>query len=143
VVVIVVAKEHDERRQRPRFTHPITTRFLSASVSVAPWAGSCLVDPASCIYTGLMILWDESKRRRNLAKHGLDFVGAEAIFDDFMLVAEDTREPYGEPRDVALGLKAGRVVALVYADRGDHVRLISLRKATSNETARYLQARGQ
>ena len=90
-----------------------------------------------------MILWDESKRQRNLAKHGLDFVGAEAIFDDFMLVAEDTREPYGEPRYFALGLKAGRVVARVYAERGDHVRLISLRKATANETSRYLQARGQ
>lgn len=90
-----------------------------------------------------MIVWNESKRQSNLAKHGLDFVGAEEIFDGFMLVAEDTREPYGESRFFALGLKAGRVVALVYAERGDHVRLISLRKATTNETSRDFQARGE
>ena len=89
-----------------------------------------------------MIVWDETKRQRNLAKHGIDFVGAEAIFDDFMLVFEDDREAYGEPRYFALGIKSGRVVALVYTERDALVRIISLRKATTHETQRYFEERG-
>lgn len=89
-----------------------------------------------------MITWDEHKRHANLAKHGLDFVGAEVIFDDFMLVFEDDREAYGEARYFALGVKSGRVVALVYTERGERVRLISLRKATHREQARYFKERG-
>lgn len=89
-----------------------------------------------------MITWDESKRLANLTKHGLDFVGAEAIFDEFTLVFEDDRVAYGEARYFALGMKAGRVVALVYTERGAQVRLISLRKATNREQQRYFKERG-
>ncbi len=78
----------------------------------------------------------------DLRKHGLDFVGAEAIFNDFMLVLEDTREAYGEARYFALGIKSGRVVALIYTERDEQVRLISLRKATHRETQRYFAERG-
>lgn len=88
-----------------------------------------------------MVTWDEPKRQANLAKHGLDFVGAEDIFDAFMLVFEDDRVAYGEARYFALGIKSGRVVALVYTERDDHLRLISLRKATHEQT-RYFQERG-
>jgi len=28
-----------------------------------------------------MITWDEPKRQENLRKHGMDFVGCEAVFD--------------------------------------------------------------
>lgn len=90
----------------------------------------------------MMMIWDEAKRQANLAKHGLDFVGAEAIFDDFLLVREDAREAYGEPRYIALGVKSGRVVVLAYAERDDAIRLISLRKANTHEQARYFKARG-
>jgi uncharacterized protein len=89
-----------------------------------------------------MITWDEHKRQTNLTKHGLDFVGADDIFDDFMLVFEDDREAYGEARYSALGIKSGRVVALVYTERGEQVRMISLRKATTREQTRYFHERG-
>ncbi|PQJ96428.1 BrnT family toxin [Chromatium okenii] len=89
-----------------------------------------------------MITYDEAKRIANLKKHGLDFVGCETIFDEFMLVFKDDREAYGEERYLALGLKSGRVVAVVYTERNDNIRIISLRKATSNEHKRYFEARG-
>jgi len=38
-----------------------------------------------------MPTWRESKRRRNIKDHGLDFVGAEAIWDNFTVTREDTR----------------------------------------------------
>ena len=48
--------------------------------------------------------WDEPKRRKNIKAHGLDFEGAEAIWDNFTITREDTRErlrrkPAGDVRD--------------------------------------------
>ena len=57
--------------------------------------------------------WDDKKRKLNLAKHGIDFRDAPAIFDGPLVTVEDTRESYGEPRYVALGLLEGIVVSMV------------------------------
>lgn len=43
-----------------------------------------------------MLTWDDTKRKANIAKHGYDFVGAEAVFDGFVLAEEDARNAYGE-----------------------------------------------
>ena len=48
----------------------------------------------------IMPTWDEPKRRANLRRHKLDFVGAEAIWDDLTVTREDVRERYGERRYV-------------------------------------------
>ena len=87
-----------------------------------------------------MLTWDESKRKANIAKHGYDFVGADAVFDGFVLAEEDARDAYGEQRINLLGLLDGVVVHLTYADDGNIIRAISLRKATKRETHNYLQA---
>ena len=50
-----------------------------------------------------MTTWDERKRSVNLRRHGLDFAGCEAVFDNPTLVAEDARADYGEPRMNLLG----------------------------------------
>jgi uncharacterized DUF497 family protein len=70
---------------------------------------------------------------RNLRAHGLDFVGCEAIFDSPMMSLEDTREAYGEPRLNAFGFLNGEVVHLTYTERGENLRVISLRKAEKHE----------
>ena len=80
-----------------------------------------------------MFTWDEKKRKLNLAKHGIDFADAPAIFDGPLVTIEDTREDYGEPRYVALGLLADIVVSLVYTERADQIRIISIRKALKHE----------
>ena len=51
-----------------------------------------------------MITWDESKRQENLRKHGLGFVGCEAVFDHPVVTWDDDRETYHEQR---LNLMAG------------------------------------
>jgi uncharacterized DUF497 family protein len=81
--------------------------------------------------------WDEKKRKLNLAKHGIDFADAEAVFDGPLVTAEDRREPYGEPRYVALGLLEDIVVSIVYTERGDEIRIISIRKALKHEARFY------
>jgi uncharacterized DUF497 family protein len=59
-----------------------------------------------------MFKWDEPKRQENLEKHGIDFGDAEDIFGGYTVTAEDTREAYGEPRFLTLGLLHGQVVSV-------------------------------
>jgi uncharacterized DUF497 family protein len=83
--------------------------------------------------------WDESKRRRNIKLHGLDFEGAEAVWDNFTVTREDIRENYGEKRMVTFGLLNGEVVVLVHTDRHDDMHIISLRKAEKYEARYYFK----
>ena len=83
-----------------------------------------------------MFAWDETKRRANLKKHGIDFVDAEKIFRGATFTAEDTRDDYGEQRFLTLGLLGDQVVSVTHTERGNDIRIISIRKATKHE-ARY------
>ena len=85
-----------------------------------------------------MFTWDEKKRKLNLAKHGIDFHDASEIFGGPLVTVEDTREDYGEPRYVALGLLRGVVVSVAYVERHDNVRIISIRKALKHEARFFL-----
>jgi len=95
--------------------------------------------PAKYIYNLLVVTYDETKRAANLAKHGLDFADAEAIFDHPVVGMEDDRESYGEQRINVLGFLDGQIVCLTYSERGDMLRAISLRKATRNEVRHYVK----
>jgi uncharacterized DUF497 family protein len=86
-----------------------------------------------------MPTWDEAKRRDNLRDHGLDFEGAEAIWDNFTVTREDIRERYGEKRLVTFGLLNGEVVVLVHTDRDDDMHIISLRRAEKYEARYYFE----
>ena len=86
-----------------------------------------------------MPTWRESKRRRNIKLHGLDFAGAEAIWDDFTVTREDTRENYGEVRLVTFGILNGEVVVLVHTDGDDDMHIISLRRAEKYEARYYFE----
>lgn len=83
-----------------------------------------------------MPTWDDEKRQRNIKVHGLDFVGAERIWDNFTVTREDLRQDYGESRWVTFGLLDGEVVVLVHTERGSETHIISLREAEKYE-ARY------
>lgn len=85
-----------------------------------------------------MITWNESKRRDNVKKHGIDLAELEAVFDFPMITVEDARERYDELRLQSLGLWRGRVVFLVWTPRGDHTaHLISCRYANSSQIKKY------
>lgn len=86
-----------------------------------------------------MSTWDEAKRRKNINDHGLDFVGCEAIWDNFTITREDVRLPYGEKRLVTFGLLEGAVAVLVYTERRAGPHIISLRKAEKHETRYYFE----
>jgi len=80
-----------------------------------------------------MVTYDERKRRINLAKHGLDFVGCEVVFDGPLVSREDDSEFYGEQRINALGFLGVDVVHVTYTMREDDFHVISLRKAEKHE----------
>ena len=90
-----------------------------------------------------MFTWDERKRKVNLAKHGIDLRDAESIFDGPLVTVEDTRENYGEPRFVSLGLLHGIPVSLVYTERGDSIHVISIRKALKHEARFFFSQIGK
>jgi uncharacterized DUF497 family protein len=84
--------------------------------------------------------WDEAKRIGNIAKHGVDFATIVDFEWDTALIWPDTREDYGELREVALGFIGTRLHAVIFTERDDVVRLISLRKATKKETRFYAES---
>jgi len=86
-----------------------------------------------------MTTWDESKRKRNIKIHDMDFEGAEAIWDSFTVTREDIRENYGEKRMVTFGILNGEVVVLVHTDRRKDMHVISLRKAEKYEARYYFK----
>ena len=79
-------------------------------------------------------LWDESKRQTNLIKYGLDFADAAKVFAGPMALFEVGREDYGEQRMIGIGLLETLVVLIVHVEADDTIRIISMRKADSDET---------
>ena len=87
--------------------------------------------------------WDEAKRRKNLEKHGIDFVRAKQIRLDDVLEVRSAQHRYSEPRHLAYGLISGRIIAVVFTWRGDKIRLISARRARHHERKAYQDAFGR
>jgi len=83
--------------------------------------------------------WDEAKNEINRRKHGLDFADGPEMFNGPMLVQLDTRQDYGEDRWLGIGFIRHIVAVIVYTerDKGQTIRLISLRKALKYEQKRF------
>ncbi len=81
--------------------------------------------------------WDEDKRLLNLAKHEIDFVDAEEVFENETYTVIDERFNYSETRLVTFGLLDGEVVAVVHTESANITRVISIRRATRNEEIIY------
>ena len=80
--------------------------------------------------------WDEAKRESNLIKHKLDLLRGADLFDGRPVLSY--LSPRGdEPRTVTVGLVADLLVAVVWTERRDAVRLISMRRARDAESKRY------
>jgi uncharacterized protein len=80
--------------------------------------------------------WDEAKRRRVLAARGLDFLDARRVFDGRpVLTLASPRNP--EPRWLTVGEIDGVVVAVVWTEREDRIRIITMRRARHEEERAY------
>ena len=77
------------------------------------------------------------RRKSNIARHGVDFTVMEAFVWDTAIVNPDDRN--SEPRWVAYGFIGVRLYIVVFTERGDNIRIISLRKANRREEKHYGQ----
>lgn len=74
-----------------------------------------------------------------MAKHKVSFEDAATVFGDpLALIVADPRHSFQEERFVLLGLsESQRLLAVMYADRGDAIRIISARRVTRREQRNY------
>jgi len=87
----------------------------------------------------MRIVWDQRKAEANPKKHeGVTFQEAkQVLFDPFALTHED-KAARSEQRFVTLGMGSkGRILVVVYAYRGETIRLISAWKANEPQRRRY------
>jgi uncharacterized protein len=85
-----------------------------------------------------MYEWDEAKRKKNLANHGVDFSAIESFDWEQSIVEKDERKDYAEIRYAAVGPIHGRLHVAVFTIRDGNYRIISLRKANSREVKKWL-----
>lgn len=80
--------------------------------------------------------FDAKRSEPNRAKHGFDFVEAQGLWSDPMLL-EIPAKADDEPRYLVIGLLYGKHWSAAVAYRGSNVRLISVRRSCTDEVALY------
>ncbi len=86
--------------------------------------------------------WDESKRRINYKKHGLDFSDAHLVFNDDAFIIEDPHDDYDEIRYILQGMLEQHIIIIAFTVRNDDIiRIISMRKANKRERKSYAKKR--
>ncbi len=83
--------------------------------------------------------WDPAKAAANLKKLGVSFREATTVLTDpLSITVSEPDHSNDEERYIDVGLSAqGRIVVVVYTERGTRIRVISARKATTAERRRY------
>jgi len=88
---------------------------------------------------GIVFRWNAEKERANIHKHGgIGFRQAAQVFFDPFLVGKDASQN-DEVRDAAIGVDFDfHILYVVHAlFEGDHIRIISARKADPAERTAY------
>ena len=81
--------------------------------------------------------WDPAKNAGNVVKHGMSFVAMEKFDWAAAFVRGDVRNSQTEVRLNAISPINGRLIYITYTIRRPLVWLISLRRASNKEIARY------
>jgi uncharacterized DUF497 family protein len=84
----------------------------------------------------ILFEFDAAKSESNRAKHGINFIEARSLWSDPMLL-EIPAKTEDEPRFLAVGQIDGKHWSAVITYRGSHIRLISVRRARTEEVALY------
>ena len=86
----------------------------------------------------MKIRYDKAKDVVNKAKHGVSLALAGELDWETLWVKSDDRRDYGEDRFIGYVLIDARLYCVVFTDRGEHRRIISLRKANPREVKAYV-----
>jgi len=80
--------------------------------------------------------FDPEKSRSNQVKHGLDFVAAQALWDDVDLLEIPARTE-DEHRVIVIGKIGDKIWSAISTQRGGRTRIISVRRARRGERELY------
>jgi uncharacterized DUF497 family protein len=85
--------------------------------------------------------WNAQKAAKNKKKHGVSFELAEEVFEDPLnITIRDRFHSEDEYRYVIIGeTLSSEILVVTYAERGDHIRIISARRPTRAEKRRYMK----
>jgi uncharacterized protein len=83
-----------------------------------------------------MFEFDEEKSQANAGKHGIDFVEAQALWNDPNLIEIPART-VDEPRFLVIGKISGKHWSAMVTHRSERIRLISVRRSRPEEVALY------
>jgi uncharacterized DUF497 family protein len=83
--------------------------------------------------------WNPGKGLENFRKHGVSFEEASTVFGDPLAkIVDDPRHSTAEERYVIIGVSlAGRLLSVMFTERGANIRLMSARAATRPERLDY------
>ena len=84
----------------------------------------------------LVFEYDEQKSQGNRAKHGIDFVEAQALWNDPYLI-EIQAKTVDEERILVIGKIRAKYWSAVVTPRNGNIRIISVRRSRAEEVAIY------
>jgi len=86
------------------------------------------------------VVWDDSKNRRNIKRHGISFQEASTLFQraaDYLEIFDEVHSE-DEDRFIAIGPIARGLILVVNTQREEEtIRIISARWATKREASMY------
>jgi uncharacterized DUF497 family protein len=80
--------------------------------------------------------FDPEKSEANRAKHGVDFIEAQTLWDDPDRLQVPARTQ-GEPRFMLIGRISDKHWSAIFTIRDDKTRIISIRRSRTKEVERY------
>ena len=82
--------------------------------------------------------FDPDKDTANIAKRGLSLVEGDGVLNDPLGLTVEDDSSEGESRWITLGMNAGgELLVVIWTERDDGERLISVRRATAKERKDY------
>ena len=87
-------------------------------------------------------VWDSEKATINKKKHNVMFsIAAKVFLDDYRIDDYDELHSDDEERHRVIG-RVGKILVVIYTERGDTNRIISARHATKDEEDEYYEQFG-
>jgi uncharacterized DUF497 family protein len=80
--------------------------------------------------------FDEKKSTKNKEKHGIDFIEAQLIWEDYDRIEIPARTE-DEPRYLVVGRIGEKCWSAIITYRNENVRIISVRRSRNEEIALY------
>ena len=80
--------------------------------------------------------FDEQKSKANKAKHGIDFVEAQTLWEDIDLLEIAARTD-DEPRTIVIGRIGDKHWSAIITYRNEKIRIISVRRSRREERELY------